>query len=77
VDKFQKVEKKEKSILPPYEFSPGKISSRSGPISVSLECQRDVFTAKGNVTGELQVSCDKDGVAKFGRIAVYLIGFEG
>jgi len=72
------LKKKQISNLPPFEVVPKKVSSTAHPLSIRLQVKRDVFSTSGLVEGELEIICAKESSApKLGKIAVYLVGFEG
>jgi hypothetical protein len=72
------LQKKQVSNLPPFDVPPKLVSSTCQPLSVRLQLKRDIFTTTSLVEGHLELVCLKESSApKVGKIAVYLVGFEG
>lgn len=72
------LQKKQVSNLPPFDVPPKLVSSTCQPLAVRLQLKRDIFTTTSLVEGDLELVCFKESSApKVGKIAVYLVGFEG
>jgi hypothetical protein len=68
------VQKKQKSILPPFDYKPKELVDTVKELRIELQVDQPIQITSGKVTGSLTLHCFKE--QRVGRILVYLCGVE-